>query len=330
MLVTPEGKKHNNLLTILKSQQAIAAYALIIIYAFFYIKSPSFRSRFTIASIFDSSYYAGFLAIGVTFTIATGGFDLSLGTSMMTSALIGGFLMNNFGIPLAAALLITILVATLVGAFNGFLITRLNIVPFVATLGTQMMAKGLGSIITKVQVQNFPLRDSPDGWYKSIFKSTNSFPTGIIILAVIAIAMGIVLNKTKFGRYILAVGSNSEAARLSGINVKKYQFFAYTLCGFFVGLAAVAYAATYTTILPGEGAGFELDAIAAAVIGGTSLAGGLASIGGTIIGLFIMTVLKVGLPFINLQPHYQTFITGLVILIAVYLDVVRRMNKNRA
>lgn len=322
-------KKGFNLRKSFESQQGIAFIVLIVLYCFFYWRSVPFRSGNTLASIFDSSYYAGLLAIGVTFTIATGGFDMSIGAVMNTSALIGGYLFVKSGIPLWLALLVTLVIGTLFGVLNGMLITRAGINPFVTTLATQMLAVGLGSIITKVQTVNYPLRDSADGWYKSIFKSSSGFPTGIIFLAVVAIIMGIIMKKTKFGRYLLALGSNEEAARLSGINTKNYKALAYILCGFFAGMAGIAYAATYTTIMPGEGVGFELDAIAAAVIGGSSLAGGVAGIGGTIIGMFIMTILRVGLPFIGLQSHYQIFITGIVLLIAVYLDVIRNKTNKK-
>lgn len=328
--MTEKTKKKDSKFSLKKlfsSQQGIAFIVLVVLYGFFYFKSVPFRTGSTLASIFDSSYYAGFLAIGVTFTIATGGFDMSIGAVMNTSALIAGYLVQKADMPLVVALLLTLLVGTLFGVINGFLITKAGINPFVTTLATQMLAVGLGSIVTKVQTVNYPLRGTPEGWYKSIFKLQSGFPIGIIVLAVVAIIMGIILKKTKFGRYLLALGSNEEAARLSGINTQKYKALAYILCGFFAGLAGIAYAATYTTIMPGEGVGFELDAIAAAVIGGSSLAGGVAGIGGTIIGMFIMTILRVGLPFIGLQSHYQTFITGIVLLIAVYLDVIRNKNK---
>ncbi|MDY5842743.1 MAG: ABC transporter permease [Peptoniphilaceae bacterium] len=312
---------------IFASQQGIAFIVMIVLYGFFYARSVPFRSGSTLASIFDSSYYAGFLAIGETFTIATGGFDMSVGAVMNASALIAGYVTQNAGLPIGVALLITILIGTLFGMLNGFLITKARINPFVTTLATQMLAKGLGSIITQVQTITYPLRDSAEGWYKSVFKLGNGFPVGIIVLAIVAVLMAVILKKTKFGRYLLALGSNEEAARLSGINTDKYKFLAYTLCGAFAGLAGVAYAATYTTLMPGEGVGFELDAIAAAVIGGSSLAGGVAGIGGTMIGMFIMTILRVGLPFIGLQSHYQIFITGVVLLVAVYLDVIRNRQR---
>lgn len=317
-----KDKKQGNK-TIFSTQQGIAMIVLAILYLFFYAKSTAFRSSATLASIFDSSYYLTFLAIGVTFTIATGAFDMSIGAVMNTSALIAGFITMKMGLPIIVALIISVIIGLIFGLLNGLLITKAKINPFVTTLATQMLAVGLGSIITKVQTINYPLRDAPDGWYKSIFKLDSGFPVGIIVIILVAILMSVILRRTKFGRYMLAIGSNEEAARLSGINTEKYVMLAFVLCGFFAGLAGVAYAATYTTIMPGEGVGFELDAIAASVIGGSSLAGGKATILGTMIGVFIMTVLKVGLPFIGLQSHYQILITGIVLLIAVYLDVIR-------
>lgn len=311
----------------LGSQQLVALGALVVLYLYFFAMSPSFRSMNTLASIFDSAYYIGFLAIGVTFVIATGGIDLSLGTVLITSALTGGWLYHNYSLPMWLTIIITILVGTMFGLLNGVLVAKLKIAPFIATLGTQMVARGLGSIITNVQTVVFPLRNSPDGWYKSIFKTSNNFPTGIFVLIFFAIIMGIILAKTKVGRYILALGSNEEATRLSGVNVDRYKLISYVISGFFMGLAGVAYASTYTTILPGEGLGFELDAIAGVIIGGTSLVGGVASITGTMIGVMIMAVLQTGLPYIGLQPHYQVLITGIVILVAVLADVYKNKFK---
>ena len=143
-------------------------------------------------------------------------------------------------------------------------------------------------------------------------------------MIVLAIIMSIFLNKTRPGRYILALGSNKEATRLSGVNVVKWETLAYVISGFFAALAGISYAAVYLTIMPGTGNGYELDAIAGVVIGGTSLSGGVGSVSGTLIGVFIMSVLKTGLPFIGLQPHYQLFITGFVLIIAVFADVYNR------
>lgn len=319
-----ERENNFSLKSIASSQRFIAGLALVVLYLLFFYLSPAFRSFTTLTSIFDSAYYIGFLAIGTTFVIATGGIDLSLGTGMITAALTGGVLYQNYGAPVWLALLVILLVGILIGIFNGFLVAKLEIPPFIATLGTQMVTLGLGSIVSNVQTMNFPLRSGPEGYYKSLFRTDGGFPTGIILLLGIAVIMILVLNKTKLGRYILAVGSNEEATRLSGINTVKWKWSAYIISGFFIGLAGIAYAATYTSILPGEGMGIETNAIAGAIIGGTSLAGGLASIQGTIIGVFIMAVLQTGLPFIGLQPHYQTFITGFVIIGAVLLDVMKQ------
>lgn len=322
--MTELEKNKKRLNGILTSQRLIAGLALLILYLYFYFVSPPFRSMNTLTSIFDSAYYIGFLAIGTTFVIATGGIDLSLGTGMIAAALTGGVLYQNFGVPIWVALIVTLLFGILLGVLNGFLIAKLELPPFIATLGTQMITLGWGSIVSKVQTVNFPLRSDPEGYYKTIFRTDNNFPTGIFVLLILALIMLIVLRKTKIGRYILAVGSNEEATRLSGINTVKWKWSAYIIGGVFTGLAAISYAATYTSVLPGEGMGIETRAIAGVIIGGTSMAGGLASIPGTLIGVFIMAVLQTGLPFIGLQPHYQTLITGLVIIVAVLFDVIKQ------
>lgn len=314
------------------TQKIVALVALIAIYVFFFIASPAFRSVSTLVSIFDSAYYIGFMAIGVTFVIITGGIDLSVGTVLICSTLIGGTLYGK-GFPLWLCLILVIVCGALFGLANGFMVAVMKLPAFIATLGTMMISRGLGSIITKTQSVTYPLRTSPDGWFKSIFRTGSTeafpsgFPTGIIILIALMIIMSVFLTKTRPGRYILALGSNKEATRLSGVNVVKWEILAYVISGTFAGIAGIAYAAINSTIMPGTGNGFELDAIAGVVIGGTSLAGGIGSVTGTIIGVFIMSILKTGLPFIDLQPHYQLFITGFVLIVAVFLDVRNRSRK---
>ncbi|ABX42379.1 ABC transporter permease [Lachnoclostridium phytofermentans] len=326
----------NKLVNKIKSigtQKVAALLALIVIYLFFFLMSPAFRSMSTLVSIFDSSYYIGFMAIGVTFVIVTGGIDLSIGTVLICSALTGGVLYEK-GVPLWLCLIIIVLCGTFFGLCNGIMVAIMKLPAFIATLGTMMVTRGLGSIITKTKSITFPLRTSNDGWYKSIFRTGSTehfpsgFPTGIILLLLFMIAMTIILTKTKPGRYILSLGSNKEATRLSGVNIVKWEILAYVISGTFAGIAGIAYAAINSTLMPGTGNGFELEAIAGVVIGGTSLAGGVGTVIGTIIGVFIMCVLKTGLPFIDLQPHYQLLITGIVLIIAVYLDVRNRKRKS--
>ncbi|MCD7896210.1 MAG: ABC transporter permease [Planctomycetaceae bacterium] len=314
---------------ILANQRTVAFIALIVLFLFFCVTGNNFARYTTIMSILDSSYYIGFLAMGVTFVIITGGIDLSCGTVMVCCALISGTLIK-MGWPVWPCLVICILIGGLFGLLNGFMVAIMGLPAFIATLGTMMITRGLGSIVTATASVTFPARRSPEGSFRIIFKvmgpdyPTGGLPTGLIIFVTLAVVMGLFLAKTRPGRYITALGSNKEATRLSGIDTVKWEMLAYVISGLFAGLAAISYAATYSTVLPGTGNGFELDAIAGTVIGGTSLSGGLGSISGTLIGVFIMSVLKTGLPFVGLQPHYQLLFTGIVLVIAVFVDVMNR------
>ena len=308
-------------------QKLLAPLALVIIYAFFSIFGRNFFSFTTLVNILDSSYYIGFIAIGVTFVIITGGIDLSLGTVMMASAIIGGTAYKTWGWPMWLSLLLILFVGTAFGLLNGILVSKLKLPPFIATLGTQMISLGTGSIVSNVRSATFPARGAADSWFKSLFKfitpGNHSFPTGAIVLFFTAFVAYVILTKTKMGRYIFAIGSNKDAARLSGVDVAKWEMTAYVIAGFTAGLGGIAFAAVYTTVMPAQGAGFELYAVAGAVIGGTSLTGGAGSVFGTMIGVYIMSVLRSGLPSMNLQSQYQTFFTGVVVIGAVLLDIYR-------
>lgn len=310
-------------------QKVLAFGALIIIYIFFAITGKNFTSTSTMLNILASSYYVGFLALGVTFVIITGGIDLSLGALMMCSALLGGKLYRDMGVPLWICLLIIILFAMLIGLVNGLMVTKLKLPPFIATLGTMMVCLGLGSIITNTSSKYFPTPLESDGWFGRVFfKSSSGFPLGAVYLVVFFIITFIILNKTKIGRYITAIGNNEEAVRLSGIKVSLWKSLAYVITGVGVGLGSILYAATYTVVIPNTGNGIELQAIAAVVIGGTSLSGGVGSLTGTMIGVFIMSILKTGLISMSLPAPYQTFFTGLVVIGAVLMDVYRNKKAN--
>ncbi len=305
-------------------QKVLAFGALIIIYIVFAILGRNFTSSSTTLNILASSYFVGFLAIGVTFIIITGGIDLSLGALMMCSALLGGKLYRDMGAPLWVALLVMILFAVLVGLINGLMVTKLKLPPFIATLGTMMVCLGLGSIITNTSSKYFPTLLEADGWFGRVFfKTADGFPLGAVYLVAFYIITFFVLNKTKIGRYIFAIGSNEEAVRLSGIKVDFWKTLAYVISGLGVGIGSIMYAATYTVVIPNTGNGIELQAIAAVVIGGTSLSGGVGSLTGTMIGVFIMSILKNGLISMSLPAPYQTFFTGLVVIGAVLMDVYR-------
>lgn len=325
--------KNNPIVKAIGTQKLIALLALVIIYITFGIINPAFRTYSTLVNILDASYYIGLMAIGVTFAITSDGIDLSIGTVLTCSALISGSLITKYNLPVALGLIVGILIGALFGLLNGVMVSYMGLPPFIATLGSMMLSKGLGSIFTKAQSVTWPQAGTEQGWFRNIFKINQNgvlIPTGFILLIVIAIAASILLNKTKPGRYIQALGSNSEATRLSGVNIAKWRTLAYVISGTMAGLAGLAYASIYSTILPGGGGGFELDAIAGVVIGGTSMSGGYGTIAGTLIGVFIMSILKTGLPFIGLQTHYQQVATGIVLVFAVFMDVVNRKKKNKA
>lgn len=314
----------------LNIQKLLAPAALVILYIFFCFFGKNFFSAGTLVSILDSTYYVGMMAFGITLVIITGGIDLSIGTNMMMSALIAGYLYTK-GVNIWLCLVVIVIIATFVGFINGTLVSRLKLPPFIATLGMMMMTQGFGSIITKVQTQRFPSGFDADGGYKAVFyKTPGGFPSGIVYMLVFFLIAMLLLNKTRFGRYTYAIGSNEESVRLSGVNVIKWKTLVYTVCGFFCGLSAIVYAATYTTIIPGTGNGLEMNAIAAVIIGGTSMSGGIGTMSGTLIGALLMSVLKTGLMSMGLQGHFQTFFTGLVVILAVLLDIYRNKKASAA
>jgi len=305
---------------------ALAPGALVILYVFFGAFGRDYFAYATLVNIVDAAFYIGFISMGVTFVIISGGIDLSVGTVMMCAAITGGTALKA-GLPMVPSLLLIIVMGLAFGFLNGLFVSRLKMPPFIVTLGTMMISMGVGSIISNVASATFPIRGQPGGWFKDIFlyltPDGGAVPTGALLLAVVAVICHLMLSNTKLGRYTYAIGSNLEAARLSGVDVKKYQMLVYVIAGGTAGIGGISYAAIYTTVLPAQGQGFELYAIAAAVIGGTSLAGGIGTIWGTIIGVFIMSVLATGLPALNLEAHWQTFFTGVIVIGAVLLDMYR-------
>lgn len=311
-------------------QKLIAVAALVVLYIFFSIFGKHFLSVDTLVSILDSSYYIGFLAIGSTFVIITGGIDLSSGTVMVGSALIGGVAYNVWHFPIVPSLAVVMIAALLFGLFNGLLVGKLGLPPFIATLGTQFISLGYCSVIAKVQTQTYPSLTSEDGWFKRVVYKNNGFPMGIVWL-ILFFALGwFVLNRTKLGRYIYAIGSNEEAVELSGIKANNWKILVYIVNGFFCGLAGIIYAATYSTITPQTGNGQEMYAIASCVIGGTSLAGGVGSLSGTILGVFVISVLKTGLLSMGLPVQWQQVLIGVVVILAVLVDVIRVKQAKKA
>jgi ribose transport system permease protein len=197
----------------------------------------------------------------------------------------------------------------------------MKVPPFVATLGMMMVAKGLSLVISGTKPIYF--NDTPI-FREIAMGSIFGIPNAVLIFFLVAIIASIILTRTVLGRYNFALGSNEEAARLSGINVDAWKISIYTLCGIFFGLAGVLMASRLNSAQPSLGQGYELDAIAAVVIGGTSLSGGEGTILGTVIGAFIMSVLTNGLRILSVPQEWQTVVTGVIVVMAVYLDIIRR------
>lgn len=313
-------------------QKFIVLLVVIALFIFFCALSPNFRKYTTFISILDYSYYIALMAIGVAFPLMTGGVDLSIGTGLICYSLVGGYLIVYQGWPTAAGMLVSILMGCVFGVLNGCLVALMDLPPFLATLCTCMITRGFGTIIVGGFGITWPAMGAPGGWFRSIFKIQRNgmnLPLGFVWIILLVVLMTFVLNHTKVGRYTLAIGSNKEATRLSGVNVKFYHIFAYVISGFFAGLAAIAYSAIFATVQPGSGAGFELEAIGGAIIGGVATTGGFGSITGTLAGVFVICLLKTGLPFIGLTANWQQIITGLVLIAAVLVDILKRKGEKK-
>lgn len=315
----------------LGGQKFIVILVIIALFLFFSIMSPNFRKYTTLVSILDYSYYIVLMSIGVTFPLITGGVDLSIGTGLICYSLVGGYLISFHGFPVWAGMLVSVLFGMAVGCLNGVLVAVMDIPPFLVTLCTCMITRGLGAIIVGGFGITWPTAAQPGGWFRSIFKVSiaprKMLPIGFIWVLILVFVMSFVLNHTKVGRYTIGIGSNKEAARLSGVNVRAYHILAYVISGLFAGLASIAYSAVFSTVQPGTGAGFELEAIGGAIIGGVSASGGAGSVTGSLLGVFVICLLKTGLPFIGLQANWQQIITGLVLIGAVLIDVVKKRHE---
>ncbi len=310
-------------------QQKLLAFAsLIVLLVFFSLASDKFLATGNVIGILQATSVNGVLAVAATLVIITGGIDLSVGTLMTFCAVIAGVVLTYWGMPLPLGILAALATGAVCGAISGTLIAKMRIPPFIATLGMMLILKGMSLVISGTKPIYF--NDTP--LFPEI--STGSLvgdvlpwlplPNGVLILFVLAIVVSYILNRTVLGRYTFALGSNEEAARLSGVNTDFWKITVYSLSGAICGLAGLIIASRLNSAQPALGQGYELDAIAAVVIGGTSLAGGRGSILGTLIGALIMSVLLNGLRILSVAQEWQTVVTGLIIIAAVYADMMRR------
>lgn len=309
-------------------QNIIIIAALVALALIFYALNPNFLDRFNVVSMTQSLAPYAILALGVTFVIATGGIDLSIGTVCIASAVIAGFCYTK-GMPLWLTIPMMIAIGGLFGLLNGFLVAKLKLPAFIATLGTMMLSRGLSALIVSVPNIFFP----SGTWFNSTFSNLNGFPIGLVWIIGLMLLCMYIMYKNKIGRYILSIGSNEEATRLSGINTDKYKMLAYVFCGIGAGVAAIFWAASFTTVASATGNGMELDAIAGVYIGGTSAAGGVASVAGSVIGNIMLVVIRNGLNFVlakfnlNMNSTYVTYVlTGIIVVAAVLMDTIKNKN----
>ena len=305
-------------------QQLLAFASLIVILIFFSIASPYFFTPSNLIGILMAATVTGILALGTTFVIVSGGIDLSIGTGMILCGVMTGVFLTYWGWPVWLGVIAAVLFGGLIGFVNGFNVSVLGIPPFIATLGMMLVASGLSLVISGTKPIYF--KQHPDFQLLMNYSVIpgSRFPLGVLIFIILIVVAAIVLAKTIIGRYAFSIGSNEVATALSGVNVVKWKITIYSMAGLFVGIAGVLAASRLSSAQPVGGMGLELEAIAAVVIGGTSLQGGKGSIVGTVVGSLIVAVLTNGLRVTAVPQEWQSVVVGCVILVAVYVDMLRR------
>lgn len=301
----------------------VAFLVLCVFLSVFPKTSGSFFTRQNIFNVLRQISTNLFLACGMTMVIILGGIDLSVGSIIALSGCISAGCVARYNLPLPIALLMGLLVGLLVGMFNGAVISKTTIPAFIVTLATMNIAKGLAYVYTG----GSPVRVVTKEWQFLGAGYVGIFPTPVVILVIVLIITAIIMNKTKMGRHMYAVGGNQQEAEFSGIKVEKVKFFVHAFSGLMAGLAGIVLASRMYSGQPTAGDGAEMDAIAAVVVGGTSMAGGSGKIGGTIIGGLIIGVLNNGLNLLNVNSFWQYVVKGVVILLAVFLDYFRNKGK---
>ena len=300
--------------------QLAAAGALIVVFIFLSIASPVFLSTDNLFNIGAQTAVVAVIAIGMTLVIITAGIDLSVGSVAALSGVMGVMMMVDLGLPWPLGVLGGTLVGGAAGLVNGLLVSVAGLNPFIATLGMLTVARGLVYIITNAQA----IFGAPDTFRLLGQGVIGPIPIPILVIVVVAVAGYIVLSRTRLGRYAYAMGSNLEAARLSGIPIRRYLTSVYVISGALAGFGGMIAASRVNSGQPNFGIGLELDVIAAAVIGGASLFGGQGTVLGTLIGAFLIALIRNGAVLLDISTFYQQVIIGVVIWLAVFWDQYRR------
>lgn len=301
-----------------------ALLGLIVLVVVFSVLSPFFLTGRNIINILDQVSVLGILAVGATAVILTGGIDLSVGSILGLGTMVMGWLSHNAGWPLWTAMLAALAVGGLAGMLNGVGITFAKLPPFIATLAMMSVGRGLANLITDgQQIVGYP------DWFSSLStqRYAGYFSVTLIVVALLYLIGWSWLKYRASGRSVYAIGGGTEVARLAGIHVKKVTIWVYVIAGMLAALGGIVLASRLDSSQPGDGSGYELDVIAAVVIGGASLNGGVGRIGGTVIGVLIIGVLRNGLNLLGVSPFIQQIVIGLVIAIAVMADVLRRKQR---
>jgi ribose/xylose/arabinose/galactoside ABC-type transport system permease subunit len=290
------------------------AFALLIV--IMAVLSPSFLKPTNLLNILRQTSINGIIAIGMTLVILTGGIDLSVGSILALSAVIATSFAHSGEHHLIVPVFVGLFIGFLCGFINGFVIAWNRIAPFIVTLAMMTIARGLALVYTNGR----PVIDLSDNYNRIGSSYLMGIPIPVIIFILIILAGLFLLKYTKFGRHIYATGGNEIAAKISGVNTNRIIIWVYSLTGLLSGLAGVVLSARVMSASPATGQGYELDAIAAVVIGGTKLTGGVGTIAGTIIGALIIGVMNNGLDLLNISSYWQLFVKGVIILLAVILD----------
>lgn len=309
------------------SREASLVFAIILMVIIFSAIEPIYLSGGNLLDIFDQTVINGLLAIGITYAIITGGIDLSIGSIFAVVIVITGDLLVR-GMNPVLAITVGMVLGFVLGVINGLLITKFKLQPFIATLGTMSAYRGIAYIYTG----GWPVLDIPDNFRSMLAGDVvKDVPVSVLILIAFTIVSHIILKYTKLGTYIFAIGGNEEATKLSGVNVDRTKILTYALCGVGAALAGMILLARLGSGEPATGQGYELNAIAAAAIGGASLAGGKGNMIATLLGAILLSALKVGLVVVGVDSFWQYIATGAIIVVAAYSEVIQdKFKKLRA
>lgn len=293
----------------------------IIVFLIFGVSSPRFLQQDSMVNIIKQASFTGIVAIGMTFVLLTAGIDLSVGSNMYLSAVIAGLLMRQHDASVFTALLAALLVGTVYGAFNAFCIVYLKITPFMVTLGTLVIGRGVGTALTDSEQIDFP-----DSMLRFGQLNLLGIPMPILVFSMVIAIAYVILTRTPIGRQIYAVGNDPEAAKKAGISTNRVLFLVYMISGFCAGLAGFILISQIGRLDRGFADGKEFDAIAAAVLGGTSLFGGVGGVFGTVIGSLLIQMVQAGLVFNNVNLYLQPMVQAAIIFIAIFFDSLREAN----